>query len=166
MRGIVASGVVALIALATPAQAQTAKFLQTYDDWAAYIGVGTAKKTCFVVSEPTASLPKGVKRGPIFFYISQYPGENVRNEISVKMGYPLQAKPVEVKIGANTFNLFTKNEGAFVEKKEDEHRLVVAMKGAGQMVVSGISTRGTKTTDTYSLKGLSNALGRMVNECP
>ena len=33
------------------------------------------------------------------------------------------------------------------------------------MVVNGESGRGTKTTDSYSLKGLAQALDRVAQEC-
>lgn len=165
MRGIIACCVVALVAYATPAYSQAAKLLQTYSDWSAYMSTGTAKKVCFVVSQPKSQAPKGVKRGPAYFYISHYPTDKVRNEISVKMGYPLKATPVEVKIGKAVFKLFTKAEGAFVEKKADENKLVETMKGGEGMVIQGRSTRGTLTTDKYSLSGLSLALGRIANDC-
>ena len=165
MHRIIAWSVVALVAYATPAYTQSAKLLQAYSDWTAYTSTGTAKRVCFVVSQPKSKAPKGVKRGPVYFYISHYPGDKVQNEISVKMGYPLKTTPVEVKIGTTAFKLFTKAEGAFVEKKEDENKLVEAMKGGSQMVIQGRSTRGTLTTDKYSLNGLSAALDRIANDC-
>ena len=139
--------------------------MQTYSDWSAYTSTGTAKKVCFVVSQPKSKAPKGVKRGPVYFYISHYPADKVQNEISIKMGYPLKPNPVEAKIGTAVFKLFTKEEGAFVEKKADENKLVEAMKGGNELVVQGRSTRGTLTTDRYSLNGLSAALGRIANDC-
>lgn len=166
MRATIAVGIVALLASAAPANSQQAKLLQTFDSWSAHANSGGGKKVCFVVSQPTESAPKNVKRGPIYFYVSIYPAENVPNEVSIKMGYPLRAGvDAEVKIGGTTFTLFTKDEGAFLEKREDENRLVAAMKAGSEMVVQGRSTRGTLTTDKYSLSGITAALERAGKEC-
>lgn len=167
MRRGIAASFVALVAFSGAAFAQEAKLLENYKDWAAHVSSGTSKKVCFIVSQPKSTAPKGVKRGPIYFYISRYPSEKVANEISVKMGYPLKAGvPVQVKIGKATFKLFSKAEGAFLEKRADENKLVAAMKGGAQMSIQGRSTRGTLTTDKYSLNGIAAALDRMAKECP
>lgn len=167
MRRRIAAGFAALIVFPAVAFAQEAKLLENFKDWAAHISSGTSKKICFIVSQPKDSAPKGVKRGPIYFYISRYPSEKVANEISVKMGYPLKSGvPVEIKIGGSTFKLFTKAEGAFLEKRADENKLVAAMQGGAQMTIQGRSARGTLTTDKYSLNGISAALSRTTKECP
>ncbi|ODS04182.1 hypothetical protein AUC71_00015 [Methyloceanibacter marginalis] len=67
--------------------AQEVKLLQKYNDWAAYTSEGSPK-VCFAVSQPRDSSPKNVRRGPIYFYVSHYPGDKIAGEISVKMGYP------------------------------------------------------------------------------
>lgn len=169
MRGVLRTGFIALfpcVLLAAAASAQEAKFLETQGDWSAYTNNGGGKKVCFVISQPKDSAPKNVKRGPIYFYVSQYPADKVRNEISVKMGYPLkQGVPVELAIGDKKFSLFTKAEGAYVEKKATENEIVAAMRAGAEMVVQGRSTRGTLTTDKYSLKGVAGALDRAAKEC-
>ena len=104
--------------------------------------------------------------GPIFFYISRWPADNVTNEISVKMGYPFgPGAKATVTIGTGKFELFTKDEGAFVEKPEMETKLVDAMKTGTSMKIDGKSARGTATSDTYSLDGLGDALDRAAKEC-
>jgi invasion associated locus B (IalB) protein len=42
---------------------------------------------------------------------------------------------------------------------------VDAMRKGADMVVKSESARGTKTTDTYSLKGIAQALDRVADEC-
>jgi hypothetical protein len=150
---------------ATPAFAQDVALLEKFKDWSAYAATGTPK-VCFAVAKPKESAPKAVKRGPIFFYISRWPADNVVNEVSVKMGYPFsEGAKATVTIGGAKFELFTKEEGAFVEKPEMETKLIDAMKGGTTMKIQGKSARGTATTDTYSLSGLSEALDRAAKEC-
>ena len=118
---------------ATPALAQEVTLLEKFKDWSAYAATGPAK-VCFAVAKPTDSNPKKIKRGPIFFYISRWPTENVTNEISVKMGYPFaQGAKVTATIGTAKFDLFTKDEGAFVEKPDMETKIIEAMKTMNQI---------------------------------
>lgn len=150
---------------ATPVLAQEVKLLQKYNDWAAYTSEGSPK-VCFAVSQPRDSSPKNVRRGPIYFYVSHYPGDKIAGEISVKMGYPFApGAKVTVTIGSEKFELFTKDEGGFVEKTEDEAKLVGALKAGSSMTVQGRSARGTSTSDNYSLSGTTDALDRIAKEC-
>ena len=155
-----------IVALSTaPAFAQDVKLLQKYNDWSVYAATGSPK-VCFAVSQPTSSTPKNVRRGPIYFYISDYPADKVVGEISVKMGYPFAAGgKATVTVGTDKFELFTKDEGAFVEKTADEAKLIEAMKAGSSVKVQGRSARGTDTGDTYSLSGISGALERVAKEC-
>ncbi|ODS04181.1 hypothetical protein AUC71_00010 [Methyloceanibacter marginalis] len=68
-------------------------------------------------------------------------------------------------IGSDKFELFTKDEGAFVEKTEDEAKLVGALKAGSSMTIQGRSARGTNTSDNYSLSGTTDALERIAKEC-
>ncbi|MGD8480002.1 MAG: invasion associated locus B family protein [Methyloceanibacter sp.] len=165
MRRAVVAACAAAVFFATPAVAQEVKLLQKFNDWAAYVSQGSPK-VCFAVSQPRKSLPRNVRRGPIYFYVSDYPGDKIAGEISVKMGYPFPpGGKVTVTIGSDSFELFTKDEGAFVEKPEDEAKLVEALKSGSAMTIKGRSARGTNTTDEYSLSGTTGALELIVKEC-
>ena len=88
------------------------------------------------------------------------------DEISVKMGYPFsEGAKTTVTIGTAKFELFTKDEGAFVEKPDMETKLIEAMKSGSTMKIEGKSARGTATSDVYSLNGLADALDRAAKEC-
>ena len=163
-RAVRAACVVGLL-IATPALAQEVTLLEKFKDWSAYAATGSPK-VCFAVAKPTDSNPKKIKRGPIFFYISRWPGDNVMDEISVKMGYPFsEGAKTTLTIGTAKFELFTKEEGAFVEKPDMDTKIIEAMKAGSTMKINGKSARGTATSDVYSLNGLSDALERAAKEC-
>ncbi len=167
MRGILILKCLVLIAFISPAAAATGKFVERYDDWSAYVGEVAANKVCFAISQPKDTKPKNVRRGPIYFYVSNWPGEKVRNEISIKIGYPFRdGVPSEVSIGNDKFKFFTIDEGAFVESTETEKRIIKTMKVGNEMIVQGRSKRGTLTTDRYSLNGITAALARISKDCP
>ena len=106
------------------------------------------------MAQPKQSTPKGIKRGPIYFYISQWPADGVTNEVSVKMGYPFgPGAKATATVGGTKFDLFTKDEGAFVEKVDTELGLVEAMKKGSTLKIDGKSARGTATSDPIPSTG-------------
>ena len=103
----------------TPAWADNPTLLEKYKEWSAFAASGTPK-VCFALAQPKQSTPKGIKRGPVYFYISHWPADGVTNEVSVKMGYPFgPGAKATATVGSAKFDLFTKDEGAFVEKVDD-----------------------------------------------
>ena len=52
-----------------------------------------------------------------------------------------------------------------MEQEADEKRLIEAMRRGAEIIVTGISKRGTMTRDTYSLAGLSEALDQVHQAC-
>lgn len=147
------------------ASAQTATLLEKDKDWSAYAATGNPK-VCFVVAQPKTTNPKKIKRGPVYFYVSTWPADSVSGEVSVKMGYPFKdGATATLTVGSDKFELFTKDEGAFVEKPDQEKKLVETLKKGGKMKIDGKSARGTATSDEYSLDGLGPALDRAAKEC-
>jgi invasion protein IalB len=61
--------------------------------------------------------------------------------------------------------MYTQNDGAWVKNAAEEAQMVDAMRKGADLVVKSESGRGTKTTDTYSLKGIAQALDRVAEEC-
>lgn len=152
--------------LSSSLSAQALQLKETYKDWAVYVHGAEAGKTCFAISKPKDMLPKGVNRGDVFFYVSSWPGDKIDNEVSIKVGYPLDSAAVPAAIiGADQFNLFAEGDKAFVADETKEVNLVEAMKKGATMIVKGRSKRGTLTTDKYSLSGISAALKRVEQEC-
>lgn len=163
-RAVRAAAIITALSCA-PAWADNPTLLEKYKEWSVFAASGTPK-VCFALAQPKQSTPKGAKRGPIYFYISQWPADGVTNEVSVKMGYPFsEGAKATATVGSAKFELFTKDEGAFVEKVDTELGLVEAMKKGTTMKIDGKSARGTATSDTYSLEGLSDALARIAKEC-
>ena len=61
--------------------------------------------------------------------------------------------------------MYTQNDGAWVKNAADEARMVEAMRKGADVVVKATTSKGTQTTDTFSLKGISQALDRVAQEC-
>ena len=110
--------------------------------------------------------PPGRNRDPAYFFVSTRPSEKVKNEISVIVGYP-QKPGVEATatIGSASYVLYTENDGAWIKNAAEESQMIDAMRKGSDLVVKSVSTHGTKTTDTYSLKGVADALDKVASEC-
>ncbi|MBI1383316.1 MAG: hypothetical protein GC150_00180 [Rhizobiales bacterium] len=156
-----------LIAGAPSANAQSgAQFIEKFNDWSVFSHDGPNGKLCFAVSQPKDFEPKNAERGEVYFYVSSWPKDGVTNEISVKIGYDFSRDATTViTIGSDNFELFNNGDKAFVESAATERRLVDAMRRGSRMVVKGTSDRGTATTDTYSLSGITAALNHVAKVC-
>jgi len=163
-------GTLVLSTAAASAAEDKPTLLESFKDWHVYQTGGGADRLCYALSEPKGTAPKNVTRGSVFFLISTWPGRKVKNEPSVVPGYQYkEGTKTEVQIGMDKFTFFTKNEsstgGAWMEDPNDERKLVETMKKGSTMNISGTSSRGTVTKDSYSLAGISAALDKMDQAC-
>jgi hypothetical protein len=160
----------ALAAWAVPAQAADPEQLGTFRDWSALAASTPQGKVCYALSSPIAKLPAKAARDKIYVMISVWPGRGVRDELQVVPGYLYrEGEPVFAQVGSLRTEFFTRNDGksgaAWVKEVNDENALVAAMRGGSTLTVSGVSKRGTRTTDTYSLSGIAAAIDRAHREC-
>ncbi len=165
---IVAAFVGVFAGMAAPVFAQTAnrQGLGQFSDWGAYTANIDGAKTCYVVSQPKDSAPKGVNRDPVLFFITRRPSENVASEASILIGYPFrEGAPASIEVGDQKYILHTVKDHAWLENGGDEAKLVTAMKAGSTMVVKGTSSRGTNTRDRYSLIGVTAALEAIEKAC-
>ena len=142
--------------------------LGQYGEWGAYTASPDGKKVCFAIAKPASSetKPADRPRNPPYMFISTRPGDKVLNEVSIIIGYPFKGNSeATAEIGSTTFALYTQGDGAWIKNAAEEARMVDAMRAADSVVVKGTSGRGTLSVDTFSLKGLSQALDRSDQEC-
>jgi len=161
MRGFTIFFSLALVMLAGQAYAQSARKMAEHGDWATYSYQAQNGKVCYVltVPKPSSMKPANVDHGDMFFFVSQRPGQAVSFEPQFIAGYALrEGSKVSVSIGNKKFTMFTKGKSAWVENAAEEPQLIAAMKGGSDMQVQAQSGRGTKTSYSFSLKGISAAL--------
>ena len=81
-------------------------------------------------------------------------------------GYPFKANTdATAQIGTAKFAMQTQDDGAWIRNVAEESQMIEAMRKGGDLTVHGTSGHGTVSTDTYSLKGLVQALDRADQEC-
>ncbi len=142
--------------------------LGQYGDWGAYTASPGGKKICFAIAKPSSSEtnPPNRPRNPAYMFISSRPADKVSNEISIIIGYPFKPNSeATVDIGSTSFALYTQQDGAWIKNAAEEAHMVEAMRAGQSAVVKGASAKGTRTTDTFSLRGLGQALDRTDQDC-
>jgi hypothetical protein len=142
--------------------------LGQYGEWGAYTASPGGKKICFAIAKPssTETTPPNRPRNPVFMFVSTRPADKVSNEVSIIIGYPFKpGADASVAVGSTSYALYTQQDGGWIKNSTEEAQMVGAMRQGDTAVVKGLSVKGTASTDTYSLKGLTQALDRVTQDC-
>ncbi|TYO66547.1 Invasion associated locus B family protein [Bradyrhizobium hipponense] len=139
-----------------------------FGTWGAYAATPNGKKVCFALAKPSSSKtnPPNRPRDPAYAFVSTRPSEKVNNEVSVMIGYALKpGAESTAEVGGASYAMYTQGDGLWIKNAAEEERMVEAMRKSADLVVKGVSAKGTETTDTFSLKGLAQALDRISQDC-
>ena len=148
-----------------------ATLLGQFGDWGAYTASPGGQKVCFALAKPTSSVDSPPNRrtaaNPVYMFISTRPTEKVNNEVSILVtGYVFKPNSeASVTVGGANFPMYTQNDGAWVKNAAEESKLIDAMRKGSDVVIKATTSRGTQTTDTFSLKGIGQAVDRASQEC-
>lgn len=134
--------------------------------WGAFVSGSGTQRVCFVHGAPRKSVGKYKVRGKTYFQVAHHPRDKKRDEASVTAGYTYKkGSTVKLVIDGKTFQLFTHRGTAWGDTEKEDRAIVVAMMKGAKMTVQGRSTRGTLTTDTYSLTGFTKAYRDASKAC-
>ena len=152
----------------------------SFGDWGAYAAKTGAAKTCYALARPTDRQPSDLKRDQAYIFIAERPAENVRDEISIIMGFDVKGgvgqkvaggnagsdpAVASAEVGTQKFPMVAKGSNLWVENIAMEGPMIAAMRKSGKLVIRAPSLKGRMATDDYSLKGLAPALDRVHKEC-
>ena len=144
--------------------------LKNYKNWCAGEYKGNEAKSCIMISTPINEKgePPYKSRGEIYTTIYHIPSEDSNGVMYITTGYTYKKDTlVTIQIDKNKkyeFNVI-ENDTAFSDDANVDKQIIVEMKKGNNMKVVGFSSRGTKTTDTYSLVGFSAAYAHISNLC-
>ena len=139
-----------------------------FGTWGAYTAAPNGKKVCFALAKPSASRtnPANRPRDPAYAFVSTRPAEKVTNEVSIMIGYTLKpGSESTLEVGGGSYAMYTQGDGLWIKNAAEEGRMVEAMRKSADVVVKGVSAKGTETIDTFSMKGLAQALDRLAQDC-
>lgn len=161
------SVIAALTAYATAAYAvERVDKIEAILAWTLYADSAATHDICFISAVPKSSIPDGASRDAPRAYLTAWPKERVKAEVSFRMGFPVNptSEPTAL-IGLTEVKLFNRDDRLYVVDAAQETRLVEAMKRGTDIRVVATSERGTKVTDIYSLGGFSQAFAKLQSLC-
>ena len=168
----------------------------SFGDWNVFVGQAGKGRICYTLAQPKTREPAGLNRDPGYAFISDRPAEGVRNEVSFIMGFDVAAGPdsagskPEAKapgksaskpdsksktapgvapvaaVEEATFELLPKGANLWVKNAARESELIAVMRKGVKLTVKASSLKGHASTDVYSLAGFSQAMDRLMKECP
>ena len=140
--------------------------LGQFGDWGAYRATPGGKKVCFALSKPTSAVtePAGRNRDPVLrLHLHAAVGEGEERSVGDRrLSAEARRTTPRPPSARRNYSMYTQNDGAWVKNAAEEAQMVDAMRKGAELVVKGESARGTKTTDTYSLKGIAQALDKVA----
>jgi hypothetical protein len=141
--------------------------LSRVNDWTVYVHEDGQVRFCFASAYPKAAEPASAVREGVAVFVSAWPKQGVKSELSVKLGQPLRkSSDVTAIVGNASFRLFPAADRAFVNDPTEELKLIEAMKKGSSLVVLSTPAIGAATQHTFSLSGLTNALQTLATGCP
>ena len=121
---------------------------------------------CYIGSLPIKSdLPETKKRGENYILIYKIIGSD-ENIVQVEAGYQYNLdKDIAVKIDNTSFIFYSTEDSSETAWTDNDEKVIYAMKKGLELVLSGQSSRGTITNDTYTLKGFTSAINKLNKDC-
>ena len=167
---MVGLGALALMSTAALAQEQSTNRVAAKTDWSVFVednptecwGVATPKETV----NTRGGRVVAATRGQILLMVFYRPSANASGQVAFTGGYPFKSgSTVNINISGTEFEMFTDGEWAWPATPADDSKMVTAMKRGADAIVTGLSSRGTTTKDTFSLLGFTAAVEDAEARC-
>ena len=121
---------------------------------------------CYIGSSPIKSdLPDTKKRDESYILVYRIIGSE-ENIIQIEAGYKYNLdKKINVKIDNANYNFYSTEDSSETAWTNDDKKVIYAMKKGLELTLTGESARGTITNDVYTLKGFTNAVNQLNQDC-
>ena len=91
---------------------------------------------------------------------------NPETIIQIEAGYNYKLnEKIVVKIDKGEYLFYTTEDVPDSAWTDNDKKVIFAMKKGLVLIVTGISSRGTTTNDTYTLKGFTSAYNNLIENC-
>ena len=118
---------------------------------------------CLIQSAPSKTdIPEGKLRGENYLLVYRMKN-NIEPIIQITPGFNYKSSDsISVKIDDKNYSFYSDADTAWAE---EDQKVIKAMKKGSKLVTSGISDKGTKVVDTYTLMGFTAAFKKLMNDC-
>ena len=165
-----ALGALALVASGAVAQEQSTNRVAAKTDWSVFVEDNPTE--CWGVSTPKEVVNTrdgrvvAVNRGQTLLMVFYRPSAEAKGQVAFTGGYPFASgSTVTMDISGNVFELFTEGEWAWPATTADDAKIIAAMKRGADAKLIGRSSRGTQTSDSFSLLGFTAAVEDAAKRC-
>lgn len=142
-----------------------ALLLETAGKWQAFATQGKSK-VCYALGKAAERKPANLKDVPGYVFISNRPGEGVKNEISFVMNFALKEEVEhQAVIGEQSFVLVAKGQNLWLKNPAEEPRVLDAMRKGSALEVKATSKRNNPASDKYVLSGVTQTVKRAEDAC-
>ena len=139
--------------------------INNFGDWSVFVDGKAQNKICYVASVPKKETGKYKSRGNTYILLTHRPGEKKRDVFELRAGYVFKKdSEVILNIDGQITQLYTDRGTAWAEDEMEPKILKIMIRGRS-MKVTGVSKRGTKTEDFYSLMGFTSAYKEISKVC-
>ena len=112
-----------------------------------------------------SDLSEDKNRGENYIIVYKIIGSD-ENIVQVEAGYNYNLdKEISLKIDNSTFPLYSTKDSPETAWTDDDDKVIYAMKKGLKLILTGQSARGTITNDVYTLKGFTNAINLLNEDC-
>ena len=167
MRARLFSWIVGAIALLAPAAAE-ADDLGNFGAWYAFTQGEGADKLCYMIAAPVQSLGEIPNRGEIGLIVTHQVGGKVRDQVSVALGFePHRTRYTKAKVDrtSNVLLRLVDGDRVWIREASVDRQLVARMKKGDHLVVTGMSSDGVASQDTFPLDGFSDGYAAISKAC-
>ena len=148
------------------ANAQSVQLLGDFKDWSAYSASTGNAKLCFVLSKPKNISPKPENYQQSYIYLTHRPNENIRAEFNFIAGSKFAPETMaKIIIGAKSYELFTKDDAAWLANRELGKELAGQMRAGASMKIIATTSDNVEITQTFSLSGVTAASRAIDRAC-
>ncbi|EDQ06246.1 hypothetical protein DSM14862_03237 [Sulfitobacter indolifex] len=165
-----ALGALALVASGAVAQEQSTNRVAAKTDWSVFVEDNPTE--CWGVSTPKEVVNTrdgrvvAVNRGQTLLMVFYRPSAEAKGQVAFTGGYPFASgSTVTMDISGDTYELFTEGEWAWPATTADDAKIIAAMKRGADAKLIGRSSRGTQTSDSFSLLGFTAAVEDAAKRC-
>jgi hypothetical protein len=149
--------------------AQSDNLVATKTDWSVF--VEESPKECWGISTPKQTVntrdgkPVSVRRSTITLWVTFRPGQPV-GEVSFTGGYAYASgSKVSLNVEGTKFEMVTEGEYAWTANQDEDAKVLLALQKGTTAILTGTSAKGTKTEDTFSLRGFTAAMTEAADRC-
>jgi len=151
-------------ALAPPSRPDGAVLLAQKGDWSVFRRISGDSRTCFVATRPKDSSPRLADRKPVYLYLTSYAPGDTRNEVTIKLGMPVESEEVVVAVvdGYN-YRLAASGDMAYAMDIGGQRAMLEGMRHGNSLTLRMVKADAAPgsaplMTDAFSLLGLATAL--------